>query len=91
MGLDEEAVENISSLLEETHWDKPTKEIRPLVSAPLAPICAAYMLSLVYVQRDQIVQQLGLPALQTAKAKTDATTTVTPLAAAPAPAINSRA
>jgi hypothetical protein len=71
LGLDEEAVENISSLLEETHWDKPTKEIRPL--------------------RDQIVQQLGLPALQTAKTKTDATTTVTPLAAAPAPAINSRA
>lgn len=30
LGLDEDTVEQISSIIEETHWDKPTKEVRPL-------------------------------------------------------------
>jgi hypothetical protein len=30
LGLDEDVVEEVSGIIEETHWDKPTKEVRPL-------------------------------------------------------------
>ena len=30
LGLDDEVVEEISQLIEETHWDEPTKEVRPM-------------------------------------------------------------